>query len=225
MSNIIVDRERVLLPTLTADGSDLPAELRPLTDHLTTIRTALDGLNVEVAKINRNEMLSASGRSEKLTAAGQAALDVVSAQFDPPIKLIGDRAQEALATAMRKATAGLDATRVTILGERIGGLEKSARLRIIGAALKAGDVESLGTLYQAPEGLGVFDGLDEKLRDHVRDVLLDASAPKARKDFERIEFALGRSKVAREVLQRKVQEVAGIAPPRNRTLLHTNAGG
>jgi hypothetical protein len=78
-------------------------------------------------------------------------------------------------------------------------------------------------LYQAPESLGVFDGLDAKLREHVRDALLDASAPNARKDFEQVEFALGRSRVAREVLQRKVQEVAGIAPPHHRTLIHTTA--
>jgi hypothetical protein len=163
MSTIVVDRNRTLLPTLTSDNQPLPAELAPLHQHLEAIGFALNGLNVQVAKINRDTTLSVTGRAERLAAAGQSTLDAVSAQFDPPLKVIGDRAQEALATAMRKAMAGLDPTRTVILGERIGTLEKSARTRVIGAALKAGDVESLGVLISAPESLGIFDGLDPEV--------------------------------------------------------------
>jgi hypothetical protein len=120
LSTITIDRNRAALPSLTSDNQPLPEGLAPLGQHLEAIRGALDGLNAEARKIQGDTTLSATGRAEKLASVGQAAIDGVSAKFDKPIELIRGQAEETLANAMRKATSGLDATRVTILAERIG---------------------------------------------------------------------------------------------------------
>ena len=152
-------------------------------------------------KIIGDTRISETERASQLSGLCESTVAEIT-KLDAVIGAVSTMCDENEANALRTSIARYDANRLLSIANVVASRPREGRMS---ALLRArGDREAAAALLSAPAELGVLDGIDPRLCDILRDVLI---GPETRKTVSDTRFVLARLKHGREAAVRTLRRL------------------